>query len=118
MKRKKPLEKSCGCKYISSALSQHKPDVGEQTSYHIYNVRPDTTYILMVCCKSTEGNDFWSEWSTPASLSSGAANVHSESTHPSAVGLAPVPAPLPTLGTAGVTAENFTECYAEQTTEG
>ena len=87
--------------------------MGEQTSYHIYDVRPDTTYVLTVRCKSAEGNGFWSEWSTPASVSSGTAGARSKSMHPTAVGLAPVPAPLPTPGTAGVTTENFTEYYIE-----
>lgn len=87
--------------------------MGEQTSYHIYDVRPDTTYVLMVRCKSAEGNGFWSEWSAPASVSSGTASTPSESTHPMAAGPTPVPAPLPTPGTTGATAESFTEYYIE-----
>lgn len=87
--------------------------MGEQTSYHIYDVKPDTAYVLMVRCKSAEGNGFWSEWSAPASVSSGTASTHSESTHPTAAGPTPVRAPLPTPGTTSVTAESFTEYYIE-----
>lgn len=87
--------------------------MGQQTSYHTCNVKPAATYILMVCCKNVEGNGFWSKRSDPARASLGPTSARSENTHPMAVGLALIPAPLPTPGTAGVTAENFTEYYTE-----
>ncbi|XP_074859685.1 cytokine receptor-like factor 1 isoform X2 [Carettochelys insculpta] len=46
-------------------------DVGEQTSYYIYDVKPDTTYILAVRCKNSDGKGFWSDWSIPVTVSSG-----------------------------------------------
>nr|XP_006133576.1 cytokine receptor-like factor 1 [Pelodiscus sinensis] len=59
---------------------KQEPDVGEQTSYYIYDVKPETGYILMVRCKNSEGKGFWSDWSTPIIVSSAQATakpVHS-----------------------------------------
>lgn len=52
---------------------EQEPDVGEQTSYSVYGVKPDTVYILAVRCKNSDGKGFWSDWSTPVIVSSGQA---------------------------------------------
>ncbi|XP_069491491.1 cytokine receptor-like factor 1 [Ambystoma mexicanum] len=44
-------------------------DVGEQTSYSIYDVAPNCMYTLQVRCKHANHKGFWSEWSTALTLS-------------------------------------------------
>ncbi|CAM4594283.1 unnamed protein product [Lepidochelys olivacea] len=54
---------------------EQEPDVGEQTSYYVYDVKPDTVYILAVRCKNSDGKGFWSDWSTPVTVNSGQATA-------------------------------------------
>ncbi|KAH1166139.1 hypothetical protein KIL84_015311, partial [Mauremys mutica] len=54
---------------------EQEPDVGEQTSYSVYGMKPDTVYILAVRCKNSDGKGFWSDWSTPVIVSSGQATA-------------------------------------------
>ncbi|XP_043376993.1 cytokine receptor-like factor 1 isoform X1 [Chelonia mydas] len=54
---------------------EQEPDVGEQTSYYVYDVKPDTVYLLAVRCKNSDGKGFWSDWSTPVTVSSGQATA-------------------------------------------
>ncbi|XP_069089462.1 prolactin receptor-like [Pleurodeles waltl] len=44
-------------------------DVGEQTSYSIYDVAPEQTYTVQVRCKNANHRGFWSDWSPPVTLS-------------------------------------------------